>query len=1673
MTLPARPLDIVDPALLEHAIEHAADARQALLALLDGAPLGETIAVDRYWNARAPGTPLSRRQAATHQYLRLLEAHVDWEWAQARVPSAALSLARECLDGPVTGITVNRVSTVDTQGLHHPLHGALVFSQDAGAAGPLLFNPAAQPALVPFADRPALDAWLAQHAARLWPDVPQASLVVWAPQPGGAQEGFTTWLDTLRRRATAPAFSTLFPLLPPSTPATPDPDRSVWAPGFGHLPAHLPAAQREAMIQLHLDAYETLLGDHFIGDHNVPAMRNLQALLARRLEAQTRADTAIGVLLDVNTPQALTQLDQHPHYPTLLQARRDALKAEADIQLALSQITAQEHQYLSDDLAGSGAATLALTLPDGSEEPLTGVVLVGPTAALANPSSTDSVLLYWPGMAGGLQRFASRAVLAQALAHGEAPGTTLRATTFTGEPAAQSLDAQRLQIASSAQALLLAHPQPDDAQGQALGQLCEASHYRLQVPRHDARDSASAHLLMHQRSEALRGKLPGWLDTLPLAERKRWRDLLERFLRASDRAQALHEREVPERDRFARARLQARLRQDFTVSGALDVSLNLPVEVIHSRRPVPTLNNAPRYEEIRTPSQARMTLSLEALSLLNIDTRVAEQLDYQVVIVAGGNEAERATVKAGLTKAYLITLVRELNMASAYANCVRNAYWGTREESAFQRQYRHECLSEPVRLMLQLHSLTALRTGRLDAIGQALLERAIDAPGTAPVQLVSLYLAPHADTQQRKGTVSGVVFIVDPATGQTLLYLADFNPRKTVRAFVSLTAARQALFDDLLDPHFIDYLADRVMVGDKADHTARLFRAYQDRDDQVFMLFKPTTNRSLTDYLVSQQLARWLHANSQTSRSNHQIDVEAFLFNVHNALLYTRMALGMMPLVGTLIQAYDSLQAVRDALLAFHQGNDREGRQHVHTVLESLADALMTLAPGAHGRLPRRKPGQWRAQARRLRHAPPHRPNGIGPAAARPFAGYEHPGVLDFAGASPGTHGRYRQVYRLAAGEFIVRHGQAYQVRWDDAAQTWRLSGTATRTYRQPITLDADGEWDTHGAVTGKLLDGGLAGGSPRDDARRLKDLERRHGDLVDTVNALPSFDSNDLGRHVTTEALYEAARRIHTDLIDGHRGLEDLLRQIKELSRDRNRRSMLLELQRDANTSVSNWLQNLLHLEKGRLDRLMGEVRIAATALNQTPDRLDLVARIRDTQQRMLPLQDSISVHMAELADWARREQTPRPRLVGAHQQTLDMLNDRFYRYRRIDTVLDLTHALVDDTPAGWEHLVQLTRLRERFTRAVRNHDDLQDLLSPRQQRQIFTTCLNHVVDYQDFIASTSVLYPEYYDLTLYPRAMQALDTIIESYRLQLARLDQPTATAHPARPSPTKPQRPSSRSGARRAFETPDHLHYVAEEVEDSATLARYTLQPNERLYTLDGANNAKEHWAISTDGRGRHLNPTPQRAAQVRDRQRELEQGQALLKDIDRQIQTAEGYINYSPRNLEHTYQALAQRLRDQAKRVRELAPEDSLIESLTTKASDLDAAGLRRRLQTTLTWATPQAGDLDFLLAQGRVAIVDKGRLPGGVDAEDFVVEYEIRDLGQRPPRALWYAHFHYPQGATGFEGFTVAHIKLARQRSLGRQWQAAQGNEALIHRGALGRAQAEQHFKPLFNTAAPA
>jgi hypothetical protein len=157
-------------------------------------------------------------------------------------------------------------------------------------------------------------------------------------------------------------------------------------------------------------------------------------------------------------------------------------------------------------------------------------------------------------------------------------GLTLHLTPLTDDPLAWSLDQQLYQCEQQAAQILRDNPLPGRAgERQAEMEKLREQHLpRLTVPIAQARERAFAERQAQDRSAALAGSLPEWLDNLDAAHRTTLKALISHYLGAMHRANALLERELPSRQAFAEKRIDARLRADFALKQSVSVSLDLP-----------------------------------------------------------------------------------------------------------------------------------------------------------------------------------------------------------------------------------------------------------------------------------------------------------------------------------------------------------------------------------------------------------------------------------------------------------------------------------------------------------------------------------------------------------------------------------------------------------------------------------------------------------------------------------------------------------------------------------------------------------------------------------------------------------------------------------------------------------------------------------------------------------------------------------------------------------------------------------------------------------------------------------------------------------------------------------------------------------------------------------------
>ncbi|PRA25783.1 dermonecrotic toxin domain-containing protein [Pseudomonas poae] len=136
---------------------------------------------------------------------------------------------------------------------------------------------------------------------------------------------------------------------------------------------------------------------------------------------------------------------------------------------------------------------------------------------------------------------------------------------------------------------------------------------------------------------------------------------------------------------------------------------------------------------------------------------------------------------------------------------------------------------------------------------------------------------------------------------------------------------------------------------------------------------------------------------------------------------------------------------------------------------------------------------------------------------------------------------------------------------------------------------------------------------------------------------------------------------------------------------------------------------------------------------------------------------------------------------------------------------------------------------------------------------------------------------------------------------------------------------------------------------------------------------------------------------------------------------------------------------QLLSGQAEKLRALADEvvrehlakptaQDLIDDLRAHARDMTRTA-RHMTSAAYKRQWPTLQSLEYLWRHGEIDI----NLTSTADPQrptlsgDFFTEYAIYDKAQKPPKVLWYAHFHYDRADAPPERYTRAHLKLAEQR----------------------------------------
>ncbi|MBV6822379.1 dermonecrotic toxin domain-containing protein [Pseudomonas sp. PD9R] len=1730
----------LDQNLILSASTRCNDCRDQWLELM--AQSAQSTFDEQWWSARARGTDVSRSTLAARLYRQHFEASSQLAFAQGILTREQLKRLQALIDPAPAGtatvapaIHVEQLALKSADGTRAELIGALVITQDTDQpVNQWLYLPSRPSAWTTFKNRNDMEQWLIEHHQQLLggsrldaASVDYAALEN-APLAISA-ESLLTQLST--PQTDQQRHKTVFALIPDLLAEDSDEEQCRDSAGlFGLLSPDIPLSIRRSALADQHTAMQNLLGKDFQGDQNDPRLLTLKQPLDALAAAEQASVTAASALLNTRNPLHMLELRNLPntHYDALYQARLAGLRAEADAQLALNQISVEEHQWITKVLdapeqkdrdADVVVARLSLSVIEADADSTTthtqeldGVLLFAHPSALLM-SSSHSLLLYWPGRFGGLQRFETRQDLEKTLFKLTAneKNLTLHLSALTRNPFEYALQNQLYSCEQQAARLIADHPAPQRTleRKQALEKLREQTLVHLTVPMPAARELAYAQLLEQNHSSALAGTLPTWLGTLTQAQRVRLKGLFTSYITAMKRSHELLERELPPRDAFSKKAIETRLRQDFSLTQDFEVTLNLPESTTWQK--VLSGGAAPGTPQhnVLIPSQQRSNVSLAELAQGNIDQAMWWRLSLMRVDITGSDETERQKLKAGITQAWLRTLVSDLDLAGKYETLIRQTFLGTSTATAFSNEYRRECLSEPWRLMLKLQGEFALLQRDINPDGQHVLETAIDANsreayaanGKRIVLLPAHLTVGGADTQhQGPSTLAGVTFIVEQISGLTLLYLPDSPDGVFLRQYDSLDEARKALFNLCLHTRMVNYLADRALTGDVDHHVSRINQARLKNFDALIgtgMVWPSTT--SLAAHLLDVHMGRLLEAHRATSRSNDALYLEHVALKSGAMFNYLKMAFGMVPFVGTAIALYDAWGSANLAVAAFLRGNVGHGLAEVEAVLLSLIDAAMDILPGVAATSGAPAAARAITRQRHLRTvAKSSRALQLGTQrqarrTLERFKGYEYEHQISLAGLQPGTHGIYRGVYRHADGDFMINQGRIYRIELSDGRRGWRLHGTWARPYKQPIALDEAGNWNTHYAVYGTVMEGGGAGGGavlghladgadplwPEAIRRWLPRwwtdrALRRQLTLTNTADAYTrrletqTHSTNaTLNNYFDLEPNQRPPLRARADLAcandielaqNQYLNLEELM-----LFSHGRKRAMIEDIQSrcawiivDRSVRRVMLMKDLLVQHLDRIDQLIA--RSDTTPVTDTTAHLRLMAQRKAVRKDFLKDFDQLHETVEQAHRWNRRITNRAQKSMMAQDITnlSDKFSDANYYYLKSAHVLEIITHYEAVTDLSWVYFhVQLKKARTNVGRALLTQHHLPEVHANFTQRnKVLEDCLATYAEFRRHLSAWALGYPQHLDLAQVAVFLDNLEKVEEFAR---------QAIKH--RPSPT----PNEGRGARQLFETEDNQLLIGVASTDAAT--------RQKRFTIEGVDGRTETWLPRSSGKY-HLSE-PVGAAQPElptDVAPLLAEARKRLGTVDAYKSKVEGYARQDmlPVDLEHMMSSEAAELSMRAQAIERLSPTEPVALQLRNRAQALSRAGRTLRIDQSLQSKTPTEGYLDYLLEQRVVGIRKEGGLrelgkrPDG--RRDFLQEYEVRDLTGEPAQTLWYAHFHYTSAKPQFSDFVKGHLKRPEQRHLGLQWQQAQasggGHVESIWRGDIGKPLGIKHFSEL-------
>lgn len=1677
-----------------------------------------------FWNSRAPDMAVSRQQRVIQLYRDHFEAAAHMAYAQKILTADQLKPLLLLLDPPAGALTLDD-QPVNTEQLalvlknqsKVKLTGAWVISTgDAVKSGQWLYLPSRPLAIQRFNQRSDMEDWLSRQSlvpAGLPPDnlnfeytAKTDPLTVGASdlfaahhqsqitllragtrgKTGLAQHGAQSLAqaDMVDRQKTAFFFAS-----PPKlegASATGDTDESSL---FGSLYADIPWSRRQAALSKQRDALETWVQSL---DENQD-LQSFQTLINTLETAEQTADTAATVLLNLSRSEDSTRFQNE--LTALHSAHKAGLHAEVALQLALGQLSDDEGSSIKalldtpDDPGTSVAAslTLSMTETDGDKSTVTATAVNGAFIVTQAPVLTDadlphSVLLYWMGNGGGLQRFDNLRELERQLLkiQDRKNGMRLQLNKINDDALQYSLNQLTQDFETQADTVRQSLPEPEQAAQvtEKLDILRKRALATLQVPVNAARSLASAQMLEQHRSGTLASSLPDWLRTLKQSDRTRLKKLIEAYILAMRQSHRLMTNALEPRDDFTRKHLHARLRKDFSLKGHFEVRLNLPDSVTWEKRYSAT--PAGKVEtSVMVPGAKRSTMSLVELAQLNIDNvqsvqqdSLSQRLVFMQLEVTATDAAERIRLLNGVKLPYLRKTLPELDLPKAYEKLILDAFLGTPDEPVFVKEHRRESLIEPWRLMLKLQGECSRLQTQISNDELKILNIAInaDTPEAWRADGKRVVLLPAKLTVGGKDTpnegpvdLAGVSFIQEQISGITLLYLPDSPDGQFLRRYDSLESARTALYNLCMNDKWVSYLAGRALEGNVRSHENRIKQALVKHFDALIgvgVQWPATT--SLATHLLNVHMGRLIEAHRNTSRSNDALYLERHALEGPRAFSYMKMALGVVPFVGTAIALYDAWTAANRAVAAFLRGDAGDGLTELQSVLMSLIDAAMDLIPGEASTSALSRTARTLTRTRQL-HDLTSNVATLHQASQRQarhlvqrFAGYEYEKPIALYDLQPATHGLYRGIYRHADGDFIERQGRIFQVELSTDSRNWRLKGTAQKTYKQPIALDETGHWDTYFGVHGVAFEGGGLGGGnllghladtldpiwPRAIRERLprwwvdEAFRRQHAltegadNLADQIAQRVKHTDQVLNTYNTTPPANRSAallQQVETACISDIELAERYFQTLTDLLplTHGNKRRTLVDFRSNAALLLADRYKHRLFVANHRTIPMMDSIDASIQRLDSTPatelsHRLKTLEDIRKLRLEMVKEFDRVNAHLRDLNHWYQRITVSAQKAQLTQEVTLlnARLNEANILYLRTGNLLEMVTRYDTSNDLSWFFLQNQARaIRDRVDRSLFTQHSLPEVSATKTQRnQILQACIEDYTQFRRDMNAWTASYPQHFHLETVPLLMDGIEKMTERARKAIDL------------PAPAVPAGQISK----KVFTTESDQLLIGVEHWEPTT--------QKRQYTLTGQGGYEEIWEQGSNGKFRLLNPpSPPSHSAHKDLDSLLADARRRLQSLDTYQARVQAYADQDmlPVDLEHLMLSEANELTRRALGIEEIAPRNALVQQLRDKANELIGTGRTLRTRQSLLSKKPTDGMLDDLVSHNAVEIrktspiKNLGKRRDG--RMDYMQEYEVWDVTQTPPKVLWYAHFHYAKAKPEFSGFEKAHLKLPEHR----------------------------------------